>query len=82
MCCSFGSTHFTISAGSSWSKTSCTRISFVVISRTAFRAIFSAFDGMMPCQPHEKPQRWKNFSPHPMYSSGRNVIWIASRLVT
>ena len=37
--------------------------------------------GMMPCQPKEKPQRRKNASPHPKYSSGANVMTIASTLV-
>ena len=37
--------------GRTFSKTSCRFISLVVIIRHALRAIFSALEGMMPCQP-------------------------------
>ena len=66
-----------IRCGSRRAKTSLALIRREVISSTEMVAIFSALRGTMPCQPMGMPIILK-----PIKSSGANIIWMATTLVT
>lgn len=54
-----------------------------MIIKACATAVFKkrTFAGIIPCQPKEKPQRWKKPSPKPKYSSGEKVMTIARTFV-